>query len=111
MTRTPMRDVENVRPTWVPAGRNKKAWEPIAVYEQDYPRRAPRPVASGISFREGDLGDAKVVDLIKVCDFYEAKASGKYTTPVACGRYVHDLAREVRAVACSLNEGKSQHAG
>ena len=106
-----MRDVENVRPTWVPAGRNKKAWEPIAVYEQDYPRKAPRPVASGISFREGDLGDAKVVDLIKVCDFYEAKASGKYTTPVACGRYVHDLAREVRAVACSLNEGKSQHAG
>ena len=111
MTRQPLRDAENIRPTWVPAGRNKKAWEPIAVYEQDYPRKAPRPVASGISFREGDLGDAKVVDLIKVCDFYEAKASGKYTTPVACGRYVHDLAREVRAVACSLNEGKSQHAG
>jgi hypothetical protein len=111
MTRQPLRDTENIRPTWVPAGRNKKAWEPIAVYEQDYPRKAPRPVASGISFREGDLGDAKVVDLIKVCDFYEAKASGKYTTPVACGRYVHDLAREVRAVACSLNEGKSQHAG
>jgi hypothetical protein len=111
MTRQPLRETENIRPTWVPAGRNKKAWEPIAVYEQDYPRKAPRPVASGISFREGDLGDAKVVDLIKVCDFYEAKASGKYTTPVACGRYVHDLAREVRAVACSLNEGKSQHAG
>ena len=54
MTRTPMRDVENVRPTWVPAGRNKKAWEPIAVYEQDYPRKAPRPVASGISFRARD---------------------------------------------------------
>ncbi len=111
MTRQPLRDKENIRPKWVPAGRNKKAWEPIAVYEQDYPRKAPRPVASGISFREGDLGDAKVVDLIKVCDFYEAKASGKYATPVACGRYVHDLAREVRAVACSLNEGKSQHAG
>ena len=71
MTRAPLTPRnENVRPTWVPAGRNKKAWEPIAVYEQDYPRKAPRPVASGISFREGDLGDAKVVDLIKVCDFY-----------------------------------------
>ena len=64
------------------------------MYEQDYQGKLPRPVASGISFREGDLGDAKVVDLIKVCDFYEAKASGKYATPVACGRYVHDLARK-----------------
>ena len=85
MTRTPMRDVENVRPKWVPAGRNKKAWEPIAVYEQDYPGEVPRRSRPHF-LREGDLGDAKVVDLIKVCDFYEAKASGKYATPVAASR-------------------------
>jgi hypothetical protein len=103
-------NAENVKPTWVPAGRNQRAWEPLQM-EEPTPRKAPRPVASGISFREGDLGDARVVDLIKVCDFYEAKASGKYATPVACGRYVHDLAREVRAVAVCLREGASQHSG
>ena len=73
-----------------------------------YPRKAPKAIASGISFRDGDLGSAKAVELIKVCDFYESKASGEYVDSALSGRYVHAMAKEVRTLACALKAGEDE---
>lgn len=97
---------KTVPPAWVPAGRRKDAWETTPVVEAQYPRKAPREIASGISFRDNDLAGAKCVELIKVCDFYEAKASGTYTDSALCGRYLHAMAREIRALSSALREGE-----
>ena len=51
------------------------------------------------------------MDLIKVCDFYEAKASGAYVDSALSGRYVHAMAREVRALACALKEAEHEQQG
>ena len=75
-----MRDVENVRPPGSRPAATRRPGSRSPCTNRTI-REKHHPVASGISFREGDLGDAKVVDLIKVCDFDEAKASGKYATP------------------------------
>ena len=98
-------------PTWRPAGRRNRAWKTTKIREHEYPRKAPRPIASGISFRDGDLGSARAVELIKVCDFYEAKASGAYVDSALSGRYVHAMAREVRALACALKEAEHEQQG
>lgn len=93
-------------PVWVPAGRRKNAWETIPVVEAQYPRKAPREIASGISFRDNDLAGARCAELIKVCDFYEAKSSGTYTDSALCGRYLHAMAREIRTLSSALREGE-----
>lgn len=68
-------------------------------------RKAPREIASGISFRPGDLAGARSsCELVKVCDFYETKASGGYTDSALCGRYLHAMAREIRVLASALRE-------
>ena len=64
-----------------------------------YPRKAPKAIASGISFRDGDLGSAKAVELIKVCDFYESKASGELCELAKAG----DIERVQLLLDCSCD--------
>lgn len=98
-----------VGPPWIPAGKHSKTWERMPVVEARYSRKPAKEIASGISFREGDLVGARSVELIKVCDFYEAKASGSYADSALCGRYLHAMAREVRALAAALRDTEKRH--
>ena len=104
---------------WMPSGKVRRGLDPrcdgeqskvrseAGVAEAVFSRKAAKEIASGISFRGKDLAPgARCLELMKVCDFYEAKASGAYVDSQLCGRYLHGMAREVRALSMALREAE-----
>ena len=57
-------------------------------------RVAPRPVSSGISFRQ--LPPANYFELQKVLDHYLEKAKGEYTCKAS--RHLFDMAHEIKGL-------------
>mmetsp|Transcript_16804 Transcript_16804/g.25272 ORF Transcript_16804/g.25272 Transcript_16804/m.25272 type:complete len:580 (+) Transcript_16804:49-1788(+) len=109
-TRVKKKDVITDQPHWIPVGKASVGKVTMRKNASDkvLPRKAAREIASGISFRSNDLAPgARCIELTKVCDFYEAKASGTYIDSPLCGRYLRSMAKEVRALSLALRDAEN----